>query len=158
MVCCEVAHNSSNDLLTTYLALRQELRGGSPYVRLRSGEFFAAMHVKDASHDPPLYGTILYLLEAAPPFRIASLSPKLCISERELEFAVSERCGLQYVTGLVADEAANLALVSFGQMDVTMRVAALPLDRLVALARTHTIDSEDVASSECVSWHGQVTS
>ena len=110
------------------------------------------MHVVDTSHTPSLYGTIFYLLSPSPPFRIANLSPKLCISEVEVEIAISERwvvddcrlhhsgrvntlgwcksssrsrtpshigrCALQYVTGLVADEGANLAIISFGQVVV----------------------------------------
>jgi len=33
-----------------------------------------------------------------------------------------------------------------------MRLAVLPLDRLLSLARTHTLDDADVAESECVNW------
>ena len=65
---------------------------------------------------------------------------------------ISARCALQYVTGLVVHEPANLAIVSFGEMDCRMRIAALPLDRVLSLARTHTIHEEGLASSECVSW------
>jgi hypothetical protein len=45
----------------------------------------------DESHSPSLYGTIFYILSPTPPFRITYLSPKLCISEREVEIAISER-------------------------------------------------------------------
>lgn len=79
------------------------------------------MHVKDATHKPPLYSTILYLLEPRPPFRfvsplcnlsywrpsvlirgrvllgrIMSISPKLCLSDVDgVELPISARCALQ---------------------------------------------------------------
>ena len=72
--------------------------------------------------------------------RIAKiLSPKICFSEHSLELAVSARCALQYVVGLIVEPRRNLALVSYGQMDRQMHLAALPLDRIVALARTHVL-------------------
>lgn len=174
---CAVAHNTSSPFLQTYRALGQELRGGppqrlaktcqhcrerergmiaaggSPYAELRDGRRLAAAHVKDDAHEPALYGTVFYLLEAEPPFRIVSLSPKLCISDREVEIAISARCALQYVTGLVVNEATNAALVSFGELDVRMKGAFLPLDRLLALAETHRLESDEhgdeTTSSEC---------
>ena len=65
---------------------------------------------------------------------------------------ISPRCALQYAVGLGVDEAHNLALISLGEMDRVMKVAALPLDRLVALARTHTLHDDGVTDSECVTW------
>ena len=61
---CVLAHNTTSEFLQTYASLQQDLRGGSPYVTLPGGGLLAAMHVKDASHVPSLYGTIFYLLEA----------------------------------------------------------------------------------------------
>jgi hypothetical protein len=107
---------------------------------------------QDGSHSPALYGTVLYIVDGSPPFRVRSISPKLCISEREIELAISPRCALQYAVGLGIDETHNLALVSLGEMDRVMKVAALPLDRLVALARTHTLHDDGVTDSECVTW------
>ena len=53
-------------------------RGGTPYARLPDGNLLAALHVKDTEHTPALYSTIFYLLEGRPPFRVSSLSPKVC--------------------------------------------------------------------------------
>lgn len=146
---CHVAHNTSSDFLQMYSTLEQELRGGTPYVDLGDGTMLAVMHSKDTSHEPPLYGCILYLVEAKPPFRILSLSPKVCLSERRLELASSARCALQYAVGLHVDPARNLALISFGEFDLKMKLATLALDRAVALARTHLLDHEAEAFSEC---------
>lgn len=107
---------------------------------------------QDGSHSPALYGTVLYIVDGSPPFRVRSISPKLCISEREIELAISPRCALQYAVGLGIDETHNLALISLGEMDRVMKVAALPLDRLLALARTHTLHDDGVTDSECVTW------
>ena len=95
---------------------------------------------------------MLYIVEGSPPFRVRSLSPKLCLSDREVELAISPRCALQYAVGLGIDETHNLALISFGEMDRIMKVAALPLDRLLALARTHTLHDDGMTDSECVTW------
>jgi hypothetical protein len=146
---CLLVHNTSSDFLATYATLHQQMRGGTPYARLRGGARLAAMHVKDTAHSPALYGTYFYLIEPSAPFRLTSVSPKVCFSDRRLELSSSARCALQYVTGLVVDEEANLALVSYGEMDLAMRVAALPLDRVLALARTHAIDEEGNTVSEC---------
>ena len=153
---CEVAYNTSSAFLETYDHLGQGLRGGTPYATLQreGGLMLAAAHVKDAAHSPALYGTVLYTVEPSPPFRVRSLSPKLCVSGRELELAISPRCALQYVVGLGVDEAHNLALLSLGEMDRAMKVAALPLDRLLALARTHTLHDDGMTDSECVAWSG----
>ena len=70
-------------------------------------------------------------------------------AERELEFSLSARCALQYVTGLVVHEPTNLAIVSYGELDCRMRVAALPLDGLLELVRTHTINEDKTTTSEC---------
>ena len=99
---------------------------------------------------------MLYTVEGSPPFRVRSLSPKLCVSGKELELAISPRCALQYVVGLGVDEQHNLALLSLGEMDRAMKVAALPLDRLLALARTHTLHDDDVTDSECVQWGAEL--
>lgn len=149
---CEVVHNTSNAFLETYATLGQGIRGGTPYASLADGSMLAAAHVKDGSHSPALYGTVLYIVDGSPPFRVRSISPKLCISEREIELAISPRCALQYAVGLGIDETHNLALISLGEMDRVMKVAALPLDRLVALARTHTLHDDGVTDSECVTW------
>ena len=126
-----------------YSTLHQHLRGGTPYASLRDGSRLSALHVKDTAHAPALYGTIFFVAEEGRPFRILSLSPKLCFSTRSLELAISARCALQYVTGLEIDESANLALISYGELDFQMKLAALPLDAVVSLARTHVIDVED---------------
>ena len=155
---CHRAYNSSADFLRTYDTQRQGLRGGTPYARLPCGDYLAAMHVKDGAHAPALYATVFYVISGAPPFRVISISPKLCISERELEIATSPRCALQYVVGLIVEPDTaradgGVVLLSFGQMDRTMRLAALPLDPLVALARTHQVGSEGETSvSECEPW------
>ena len=149
---CEVAHNTSNTFLQTYVTLGQGLRGGTPYARLSDGSMLAALHVKDGAHAPSLYGTLLYTIDGAPPFRVRSLSPKICISERQIELSISPRCALQYIVGLAVDEARNLALVSLGEMDRRMKVAALPLARTLALARTHMLHDAEVAESDCVAW------
>jgi len=155
---CHRAYNSSADFLRTYDTQRQGLRGGTPYARLPNGDFLAAMHVKDGAHAPALYATVFYVISGAPPFRVISISPKLCISERELEIATSPRCALQYVVGLIVEPDTaradgGVVLLSFGQMDRTMRLAALPLEPLVALARTHQVGSEGETSvSECEPW------
>ena len=86
---CEVAHNSSNPFLATYLTLGQVLRGGTPYARLGDGSLLGAMHVKDGAHAPALYHTIFYLVDGTPPFRVRSLSPKLCFSRRPAELPLS---------------------------------------------------------------------
>lgn len=109
------------------------------------------MHVKDATHSPSLYSTIIYLLEAHPPFRIKSISPKLCLSDLEADMPISARCALQFVVGLQVDEARNLAHISFGELDQRMKLARVPLDRLVAMASVHSIDEAGVSESECVS-------
>ena len=99
---------------------------------------------------PPLYSTSLYTIEGAPPFRIASISPKLCLSERTVELASSATCALQYVVGLHVDAAANLVLLSFGEFDRRMRVAALPLDQVLALAHAHEVVAEtDGHETDC---------
>ncbi len=157
---CTVAHNSSSALLRTYLHLGQEVRGGSPYARVAEG-YLGAMHVKDTMHWPPLYATIFYIVDAHPPFRLRSLSPKLCVSESSVELALSPTCALQYVVGLVVDEEHGRALISYGQLECEMRLAELPLDPLLALTRTHTVEvsehedeadavSAELSSSECV--------
>jgi hypothetical protein len=97
------------------------------------------LHVKDGRHMPPLYASIFYLLEGTPPFRVTSISPKLCLSENRLELASSATCALQYVVGLAVDTEANMALLSYGVSDRTMRLAALPLDGLVELAKMHEV-------------------
>ena len=43
-------------------------------------------------------------------------------------------------------------LVSLGEMDRRMKVAALPLARTLALARTHMLHDAEVAESDCVAW------
>ena len=149
---CEVAHNSSNPFLATYLTLGQVLRGGTPYARLGDGSLLGAMHVKDGAHAPALYHTIFYLVDGTPPFRVRSLSPKLCFSRRPAELPLSPTCALQYAVGLAVDEAADVALVSLGEMDRRMKVAALPLARTLALARTHMLHDAEVAESDCVAW------
>ena len=146
---CHLAYNTSSDFLQTYGTLDQELRGGTPYADLDDGTRLAVMHYKDAAHDPPLYGSIVYLTDARPPFRILSLSPKLCLSERRIELANSARCALQYAVGLHVDVTRNLAVVSYGEFDKKMKLAALPLDKLVGLARTHLLDNEGDVFSEC---------
>ena len=95
---CEVAHNSSNPFLATYLTLGQVLRGGTPYARLGDGSLLGAMHVKDGAHAPALYHTIFYLVDGTPPFRVRSLSPKLCFSRRPAELPLSPTCALQYLS------------------------------------------------------------
>lgn len=133
------------------------LRGGTPYAQLPDGSgLLAAMHVKDTEHTPALYATVLYLLDSAPPFRVRSLSPKLCFSERDLELASSARCALQYVVGLSIDERAGLVLFSFGDFDRRMRIASLPLKAAVEFARTHVIDAhggETECAAAAVAWH-----
>ena len=107
---------------------------------------------------PALYSTAFYLIDGSPPFRVRSLSPKLCFSEGSLELATSATCALQYVVGLAIDPASNLALLSFGEFDRRMKLAALPLDRVLALARTHELvapsggedeDEHAVGVSDC---------
>ena len=126
------------------------LFAGTPYALLADGTRLSAMHVKDTAHSPNLYGTHFYTLEPTPPFRIRSISPKVCFSERQIELAISSRCALQYVTGLHVDEGSDLALVSYGEMDASMKLAALPLTQVLALARTHTIDEDGQTMSECM--------
>lgn len=97
------------------------------------------------------------MLEPSPPFRIASLSPKLCISSREIEIGISARCALQYVVGLELDHASGLAHISYGLMDRRMGLVSLPISRLVALARTHTVGADEgphagPTVSECARW------
>ena len=75
-------HSSSSDFLRTYDTLRQGLRGGTPYARLADGSLLAAMHVKDMAHSPSLYATAFYLVEPRPPFRVTSISPKVCHCHR----------------------------------------------------------------------------
>ena len=45
---CRVAYESSSAFLSSYEALKQGLRGGTPYVRLTDGTYLGAMHVKDS--------------------------------------------------------------------------------------------------------------
>ena len=109
------------------------------------------MHVKDASHSPALYATAFYLLDPWPPFRVRSVSPKLCLSESGLELATSARCALQYVVGIAVEPRSNLVLLSYGEFDRRMKLASLPLDRVLAFARTHELATfGDVSISECV--------
>ena len=54
--------------------------------------------------------------------------------ERGIELANSARCALQYAVGLHVDTTRNLAVVSYGEFDKKMKLAALPLDKLVGLA------------------------
>ena len=140
---CHAVASTTSDFIAMYSTLHQHLRGGTPYASLRDGSRLSALHVKDTAHAPALYGTIFFIAEEGRPFRILSLSPKLCFSTRSLELAISARCALQYVTGLEIDEASNLALISYGELDFQMKLAALPLDAVVSLARTHVIDVED---------------
>ena len=104
---------------------------------------------------PALYSTSLYTIEGKPPYRVRSISPKLCLSERSIELASSARCALQYVVGLSIDVGANLALLSFGEFDRKMKLAALPLDAVVAMARTLRLpggdddDDEQLTMAEC---------
>ena len=72
-----------------------------------------------------------------------SISPKLCYSEASLELASTVGCALQYTVGLALEPSSNLALLSYGEFDRRMKVAALPLDALVELARTHEVDGDD---------------
>ena len=65
---------------------------------------------------------------------------------------ISARCALQFVVGLQIDEARNLALISFGELDQRMKLARVPLDWLVALARVHSLDDAGISDSECVSF------
>ena len=46
----------------------------------------------------------------------------------------------------------NSRLLSLGEMDRRMKVAALPLARTLALARTHMLHDAEVAESDCVAW------
>ena len=155
---CHQIYNSTSDFLRTYDTQQQGLRGGTPYVRLPNGDLLGAMHVKDYAHAPALYATLFYIAAGRAPFQIISLSPKLCLSERALELPTSPRCALQYVVGLAIEPDAarpdgGSLLVSFGQMDRQMRLAALPLDPLVALTRTHQIAPDGgTSTSECESW------
>ena len=93
---CRVVYNSSADLMGTYDTLRQGLRGGTPYAPLSDGSMLAAMHTKDNTHAPSLlYSIIFYSVEQKPPFRVLSISPKLCLSEGAVELAISPKCALQ---------------------------------------------------------------
>uniref|UniRef100_A0A7S2DES5 Uncharacterized protein n=1 Tax=Haptolina brevifila TaxID=156173 RepID=A0A7S2DES5_9EUKA len=131
-------------------SVAQDLRGGTPYAPLPDGNLLAAMHVKDGAHSPPLYGTTFYLMSGTPPFQLLSISPKLCLSELSVDLAISATCALQFVTGLVVEPEDNLALLSYGQMDRQMHLAALPLDALVAFAKTHVLgDDEELSISDC---------
>ena len=152
---CRRVHNTSSDFLASaHDALGQGLRGGTAYttVDLPDGSraLLAAMHIKDTSHAPALYTTAFYLLDPWPPFRVRSVSPKLCLSESSVELATSARCALQYVVGVAVEPRSNLLLLSFGEFDRRMKLASLPLDRVLAFARTHEIAaSGDVSISEC---------
>ena len=148
---CRVVHESSADFLSVYDTLGQGLRGGTPYVRLPDGNLLAAMHVKDTQHTPALYSTVFYLLHGAPPFRVASLSPKFCLSEKHLEHASSARCALQYVTGIAIDPSHNLVLLSYGDFDRRAMLASLPLDAVVTLAKTHAVGPDGEMETECTS-------
>ena len=116
------------------------------------------MHVKDGAHAPALYHTIFYLVDGTPPFRVRSLSPKLCFSRRPAELPLSPTCALQYAVGLVDGEADGILQRArrrerqLGEMDRRMKVAALPLARTLALARTHMLHDAEVAESDCVAW------
>ena len=109
------------------------------------------MHVKDTQHTPALYSTVFYLLHGAPPFRVASLSPKFCLSEKHLEHASSARCALQYVTGIAIDPSHNLVLLSYGDFDRRAMLASLPLDAVVTLAKTHAVGPDGEMETECTS-------
>ena len=143
-VATSIARANGGERLRLAEILGHGLRGGTPYATLPDGSLLAAMYIKDM---PALYSTVFYRLDGAPPFRVRSLSPKLCFSERGLELPFSARCGLQYASGLDVDAARNLALVSFGEFDRSMHLASLPLDQLVALARTHVLDDDGVTSA-----------
>lgn len=150
---CRVAYNTSSDVLQAYRTLGQGLRGGTPYVRLPNGDLLSALHVKDTHHMPALYSTALYIIEGRPPFRVRSISPKLCLSEKSMELASSVRCALQYVVGLSIDVEANLALLSFGEFDRTMMLAALPLNAVIAMAQTLRLPSDDgdeLSVADCI--------
>jgi hypothetical protein len=149
---CRLVHNTTSDFLATYETLQQGLRGGTPYAQLPDGTRLAALHVKDAAHMPSLYSTAFYIVDGTPPFRVLSLSPKICLSEQSVELAISARCALQYVVGLTIEAESNLILISYGQMDRQMHLAALPLDHVLSLARTHVLsDSCSVPSmSDCI--------
>ena len=145
---CRTAYNSSSDFLNAWDTYGQGLRGGTPYVQLDEHTMLSAMHVKDTEHTPALYSTILYVIDARPPFRILSLSPRLCLSERKLELASSARCALQYVVGLALG--GDYLLLSYGDFDRRMKVASLPLDAALALARTHQLGADgDESVTEC---------
>ena len=82
---------------------------------------------------------------------VRSISPKLCLSEESLELATSANCALQYIVGLHIEPAQNLALLSYGEFDRRMKLATLPLDKVLAFARTHDLSTEggEVSISEC---------
>lgn len=145
---CHQISRSSSDFLQTYDTFGQGLRGGTPYSRLPSGDLLAAMHVKDTAHSPALYSTAFYLISGTAPFRILSISPKVCFSERSIELSISVRCALQYVVGLAIDH--DEVFVSYGQMDRQMKVAVLPLTSVLKLARTHQLGAPDAPDiSDC---------
>ena len=153
---CRLVHNSTSDFsprLTIHLG-RGCVAAHLAAVTLADGSraLLAAMHVKDTSHTPSLYSTAFYLLEASPPFRVRSLSPKLCFSESSVELATSARCALQYVVGIAVEPHSNLVLLSFGEFDRRMRLASLPLDRVLAFARTHELAAtpSSLSVSECI--------
>jgi hypothetical protein len=150
---CRQVFTSGSDFLSTYDTLRQGLRGGTPYARLPDGTLLAAMHIKDMGHTPALYGTAFYIISSAPPYRVRSISPKVCLSDAKIELAISARCALQYVSGLAIDPERNVALVSYGEHDRRMKLAALDLEGLVSLARTHDLGEEDEEGEEDVYGH-----
>ena len=70
-----------------------------------------------------------------------------------MELASSVRCALQYVVGLSIDVEANLALLSFGEFDRTMMLAALPLNAVIAMAQTLRLPSDDgdeLSVADCI--------
>ena len=152
---CRLVFNTSSDFLASaHDAFGQGLRGGTGYVPVNlpdgSHALLAAMHVKDSSHAPSFYATSFYLLDPMPPFRVRSLSPKVCLSEEGVELSSSARCALQYVVGLVVEPTSNLLLLSYGEFDRRMKLAALPLDKVIAFARSHELASGGEATvSEC---------
>ena len=98
--------------------------------RLADGSLLGAMHVKDGAHAPALYP--ISTVDGTPP-RVRSLSPSS--ASRAARRAAARRRARQYAVGLEA----GVALVSLGEMDRRMKVAALPPRAFLALARTHML-------------------
>ena len=54
--------------------------------------------------------------------------------------------------GIAVEPHSNLVLLSFGEFDRRMRLAALPLDRVLTFARTHELAAtpSSLSVSECI--------